>query len=341
MPPTSARRGAVSPESFRAPTPTANDFPTPAGQMFHVTKRDQGLVSPAQSSFSFPDEEEPHAISTPRDMIEEKEPAKRLDRGTPGEGMVMSAANGTLQQQELRKKKSQFYTEVFSYREPNLSPKERIYKDSIVTAEVKTNIIIKDEYEFLQDLSQHLSQRYQRPTSSIFITLSHSACLLFGGSFDSAYMITISALSSQLLPTTNKRNAALLQTFLADSLGVAPARGVIRFSRIPDEDMAYNGTTVLGQIENLQKSPTNENKSIPVLTPFPQRNLSRRQAQPRPRDLPLRAGTQSVPITRVASPALQSPILPSMPIQKSAMDVKAEKVQKLGKRRSFMAIFGR
>jgi len=30
-----------------------------------------------------------------------------------------------------------------------------------------------------------------------------------------------------------------------------------------------------------------------------------------------------------------------MPVEKSAMDLKAEKVQKLGKRRSFMAMFGR
>lgn len=141
--PTAIRPGAVSPESVRAPTPTANDFPTPAGQMFHVTKRDQGLVSPAQSSFSFPDEEEPHAISTPRDIMDEKAIARGRDRGAPGDGPIMSATNGTPQQQDLRRKKSQFYTEVFSYREPNLSPKERIYKDSIVTAEVKTNVIVR------------------------------------------------------------------------------------------------------------------------------------------------------------------------------------------------------
>ena len=161
--------------------------------------------------------------------------------------------------------------------------------------------------------------------------------------------MTISALPSQLLPTTNKRNAALLQSFLADGLGVAPARGVIRFNRIPDEDMAFNGTTVLGQIENLQKTVGgNDTKPAAGLSPFPSRKLSKKQAQPRPTDLPLRdrtpskpkdfplwQGSQSVPISRVASPPL-----PAIPVEKSAMDLKAEKVQKLGKRRSFMAIFG-
>lgn len=65
-----------------------------------------------------------------------------IDRGAPGDGAVISTTNGTLQQQELRKKKSQFYTEVFSYREPHLSPKDRVYKDSVVTAEVRTNVIV-------------------------------------------------------------------------------------------------------------------------------------------------------------------------------------------------------
>lgn len=154
-------------------------------------------------------------------------------------------------------------------------------------------------------------------------------------------MLTISALPSQLLPTTNKRNAALLQTYLAESLGVAPIRGVIRFAPIPDEDLAFNGTTILGQIENLQKALGNQNVSSTGFSPFPPKQNSRRQAQARPRDLPLRGGTSSVPISRAASPAMQSPRLPAIPTEKSPMDLRAEKVQKLGKRRSFMAIFGR
>jgi len=141
--PSSMRSATVSPEPVRAPTPTANDFPTPQGQMFHVTKRDQGLVSPAQSSFSFPDEKQPHAISTPRKTMEEKAMTRNIDRGALRDGAIIAAINGTPQQQELRKKKSQFYTEVLSYREPNLSPKERIYKDSVVTAEVRTNVIVR------------------------------------------------------------------------------------------------------------------------------------------------------------------------------------------------------
>ena len=82
-------------------------------------------------------------MSTPGDIMEERATAKQVGRGAPGDGAILSATNGTPQQQELRKKKSQFYTEVFSYREPNLSPKERVYKESIVTAEVRTNVIVR------------------------------------------------------------------------------------------------------------------------------------------------------------------------------------------------------
>lgn len=120
---------------------------------------------------------------------------------------------------------------------------------------------------------------------------------------------------------------------------MAPVRGVVRFTRIPDEDLAFNGTTILGQIENLQKAPGNQNASSTGFSAFPPNQSTRRQTQAKPRDLPLREGSASVPISRVASPAMQSPPLPAIPTQKSAMDLKAEKVQKLGRRRSFMAMF--
>ena len=139
--PSSTRSRSISPESARVPTPTANDFPTPAGQSFIVTKRDQGLVSPAESAFSFFDESSPHAMST-SDLMEDRTRARPIDRGTPGESTYASINTGNQQQTELRRNKSQYYTEVFSYREPNLSPRDRISKDSVITAEIKTNVIV-------------------------------------------------------------------------------------------------------------------------------------------------------------------------------------------------------
>ena len=145
--PSFTRSTSISSEVPRVPTPTANDFPTPAGQVFTVTKRDQGLVSPAESAFSFFDETSPHAMST-SDLVEEKTIARPIDRGTPGESTYASINTGNQEQNELRRNKSQYYTEVFSYREPNLSPRDRISKDSVITAEIKTNVIVRPRPHF-------------------------------------------------------------------------------------------------------------------------------------------------------------------------------------------------
>ena len=169
--------------------------------------------------------------------------------------------------------------------------------------------------------------------------------MLFGGTFDSAYILTITALPSLLQPTTNKRNAALLQAFFADSLGVSPARGVVRFVSIPDEYLAFNGTTVLGQIDNIQRASDEKEKEIEKereqfravkMGPTLQRNHSVKQNYKviPPRKPP---GSQSVPLSRVGSP----PLLPPLPPEKSPLDRRAEKAQKLGKRRSFFNFFGR
>ena len=207
---------------------------------------------------------------------------------------------------------------------------------------------ITDEINFLQDFSQHLSQRYQRPISSIFITLKHSECLLYAGTFDQAYILTVSALPSQVLPTTNKRNAALIQAFLSDSLGVAATRGVVRFVGIPEENLAFNGTTVFGQIENLQKSSPNKDHLSDVASisgirsamhsRAASRAQSRRQSISKP---PSRDGYSFYPTTRPPSPHLKSPPIPTLPNGHNAMDKKAEKAQKVGKRRSFFGFFTR
>jgi hypothetical protein len=103
-------------------------------------------------------------------------------------------------------------------------------------------------------MSYNLSQRYSRPESSIMVNVEHSACLLLAGSFEPAYILTITALPSQLQPVTNKRNSALIQSFMADILAVPPERGILRFQPIAEENLAINGTTVMGEIERIEKS---------------------------------------------------------------------------------------
>ncbi|KAH0148371.1 hypothetical protein KCU86_g22352, partial [Aureobasidium melanogenum] len=156
---------------------------------------------------------------------------------------------------EESKRRTNYYEEQFQYKGNGLgSVRERIEKDSPVVAELRTNVIVKDEFTLVTDMSYNLSQRYSRPESSIMVNVEHSACLLLAGSFEPAYILTITALPSQLQPVTNKRNSALIQSFMADILAVPPERGILRFQPIAEENLATNGTTVFGEIERIEKS---------------------------------------------------------------------------------------
>jgi hypothetical protein len=112
---------------------------------------------------------------------------------------------------------------------------------------------ITDEFTFITELSYHLSTRYQRPINSIVVTLHHGACMLFGGTFDPAYVMSVFALPSQLQPTTNKRNAALIQKHMEEAIGVIPSRGFLRFIPTLEEHTAWNGKTLAGEIDDLEK----------------------------------------------------------------------------------------
>lgn len=78
--------------------------------------------------------------------------------------------------------------------------------------------------------------------------------MLFAGSFDPAYLMTIAALPSQLQPATNRRNAALIQKAMEDILKVPASRGFLRFVPTPEENVAFNGRTTAGEIDDLERS---------------------------------------------------------------------------------------
>ncbi|KAH7417674.1 Tautomerase/MIF superfamily [Cadophora sp. MPI-SDFR-AT-0126] len=276
---------------------------------------------------------------------EERRITRHIDRGSPGDQAIFSERN-TPERKELAKRKSQYYEDVFAYRESNSSARERVTKESMIVADVRTNVIVNDEYTVTTDLSYYLSQRYQRPENSIVVTLTHSLCMLFGGNFDPAYTLTISALPSQLQPVTNKRNATLLAQHIQESLQVPPQRGVIKFIAIAEENLANDGKTVSGEIEDLEKETLEGNGSL-------HRNLSRGAAKSRKRQSmkslrgvrssPLSTHNESAPPTpTINQHDVQSIPMPAQPNDKSDLDRKAEKAQKMSRRKSFIAtIFGK
>ncbi|KAK3071583.1 hypothetical protein LTR53_008352 [Teratosphaeriaceae sp. CCFEE 6253] len=166
---------------------------------------------------------------------------------------------------DASKQRTAYYENQFRYKEGEVGTiRERVQRESPVIAELKTNVIIKDEFTLVTDLSYHLAQRYTRPDSSIMIKVDHSACLALGGTFDPCYILTITTLPSETGPTMNKRNAALIQSFMADILSVNSDRGIIKFQPIEEANYAMDGTTMLGAIERAEKQQDEAGPSVAV-----------------------------------------------------------------------------
>lgn len=71
----------------------------------------------------------------------------------------------TLGRAELARRKNDLFEEVFAVRGGRQPLRERIRGDSIVLLELKTNVIIGDEFIFITELSAKLAELYQRPLS--------------------------------------------------------------------------------------------------------------------------------------------------------------------------------
>ena len=76
------------------------------------------------------------AASTPPEIMSDSR-IRPMPRGTPGDLSSVSSLPKSWDRQQLSKKRSQYYTEVFATREPNNTPKDRISRDSVIIADLK------------------------------------------------------------------------------------------------------------------------------------------------------------------------------------------------------------
>ncbi|KAI1085871.1 Tautomerase/MIF [Whalleya microplaca] len=205
-------------------------------------------------------------------IIEGNEMMRSIDRPPPAD--VLSPRKSQLHPDVSKKKSSYFEYELAAGNRDPEPVRARVHNEAIVVAELRTNVIIKDEFSFITDLSYHLSNRYQRPMSSIVVNLKHGCCMMFGGSFDPAYTLTIHALPSLVQPTTNKRNALLIQRHMQESLGVVMSRGYLRFVATPEENVAIGGKTVAAEIEDSNKAAVGEKPAMSKRSTKSNRRLS-------------------------------------------------------------------
>lgn len=71
----------------------------------------------------------------------------------------------TMGRVELSRRKTDTVEETFALRGDRHPLRERIRSDSVVLLELKTNVIVGDEFIFITELSAKLAELYQRPLS--------------------------------------------------------------------------------------------------------------------------------------------------------------------------------
>jgi hypothetical protein len=88
---------------------------------------------------------EPYLLDGAMDAMtaEEDRLTRPINRGTPGD-IGMFSVEKTAEQKELARRKSQFYGDAFAWREPNGSARERVQRESVIMADIRTNVIVSD-----------------------------------------------------------------------------------------------------------------------------------------------------------------------------------------------------
>jgi hypothetical protein len=136
----SVSSSTASSEPSEPRSSTGDRFPRQAGEPITEGRRDNGPISP-HSALPLDHQPLPSQPGTlAQDLLKDK---KTQRRGIFAESTLMAMVNGHQEgDSSLSRRKSQFYGEVFAYREPNVSARNRVHQFSVVTAEVKTNVIV-------------------------------------------------------------------------------------------------------------------------------------------------------------------------------------------------------
>jgi hypothetical protein len=125
----------------------ANELPLHKDKPILINQKSRSVVSlaelppsPAESELNLPMSTK-SAITKGGFTKEESRIIRSIDRGAPGDQAVFSDFK-TEGQQELARRKSQYYRDAFAQREPITSARERISRESFIVADVRTNVIV-------------------------------------------------------------------------------------------------------------------------------------------------------------------------------------------------------
>ena len=115
-----------------SPPPTVSIFPRSSADIEDTSPRS------TSNSHSFVSATDIHPLQRPSNMH-----MNNIERGAPGDGSLVKQAP------EQGRRKSQFYSEVFSVRDPdNTNVRDRVSGTSVIVAELKTNVIVRISIPF-------------------------------------------------------------------------------------------------------------------------------------------------------------------------------------------------
>ncbi|KAJ5458663.1 Tautomerase [Penicillium sp. IBT 31633x] len=189
------------------------------------------------------------------------------------DSMPIYVSQKNVDDSSVTKPKKLYYEGAFTTRGSHNSPKDRITYESVIVVELKTNTKTKEDTpQVLSDFAHSLAQFYQRPETSMLVTINQNADLLFGTTSGPAYLLKISALSSLIGPLTNLRNTSLIQSTIQDLIGIPPDKGVIIYTPVSEDNLATNGTTARAEIDRLERIDSNSPSILKSIS----RSMSRR-----------------------------------------------------------------
>ncbi|PGH31058.1 hypothetical protein GX50_06166 [[Emmonsia] crescens] len=191
---------------------------------------------------------------------------KELTRGTPTDGYPNRPLSKSFSQLDIARKRSQYFNEAFTSREPYHTPRHRVNQDSVVVVEIKTNVILENDFQSLSELSFNLALIFQRPEASILLYVEHNCCLMLASNYEPAYLATVSALPCSIAPITNLRHTVLIQAAIFDIFDIPSNRGVIKFECMAEENFATNGSTIKDEIDQLERTSNDEHSIFKSLS---------------------------------------------------------------------------
>ncbi|RAH79848.1 hypothetical protein BO86DRAFT_435383 [Aspergillus japonicus CBS 114.51] len=193
----------------------------------------------------------------PSMFLEEKDddehPMYPIKPGAPADVKPTHLERKSIEGESVLRPKSQYFEEMFNIRGLVTSPRTQITHESVTVVEVKINTRVKDDDTLASTISSKMAQILEKPEVFIMTTIQQDACVYFGNSNTPAYLMKVFALPVLIAPIMNLRSTILIQIELQKILSIAPNRGIILYIPMPEENLATNGMTVMGQLANLER----------------------------------------------------------------------------------------